>query len=341
MNILKKLLPITLAIVAGLSISLVDADVRYYVASRLANPTVFNTAPGTSNVISAGTVDGADSSRVVIAGGGTNSDTRGGYCTFSGNESGGAGSVSCTAGNITNGGFSWDTGGSNRWQIPYSASATSTELTFGSSGYSGVGALIRATTNDGADDSCITLSGGGANAGTRGARISAGGNESGNCGNGVVTISTGGISGAGIRFSLQDETTTSGQFAGILDANFGATSKAQVKTVSSGALSGATFTFTSIIPAGAIVEGVVCRVTTLITGATSFSIGDGTDVDLWGATIAVSANTTTTHASWTANPAGTWSAAARNVVLTANGSNFTGGVVRCSAFYSTMTGPTA
>lgn len=101
-------------------------------------------------------------------------------------------------------------------------------------------------------------------------------------------------------------------------------------------LSGATATATSLIPAGSLVLGVSCRVTTAITGATTFDVGDGSDVDAFGAAIAIALDTTTdlTDSTITAAPI---YASATNVVLTANGSNFTGGAVRVTVHYMTIT----
>lgn len=109
-------------------------------------------------------------------------------------------------------------------------------------------------------------------------------------------------------------------------------------TTSSGALSGATVTLSNARPAGSIIVGVTVRVTTTITGATSFSIGDGSDADRYGASIALTSGTTTTLASHTASPI-EWLSAAGNIVLTANGSNFSGGVVRISVHYLDLTPP--
>jgi hypothetical protein len=111
-------------------------------------------------------------------------------------------------------------------------------------------------------------------------------------------------------------------------------SKALVKTNSTtkSALSGATVTATDLIPAGSIVLGVNVKVITLITGATSFTIGDGTDADRWGTGIAVAAGTTTTTADITVTSAPIY-AAATSVVLTAAGSNFTAGAVEISVHY--------
>ena len=118
----------------------------------------------------------------------------------------------------------------------------------------------------------------------------------------------------------------------------GAYLKSEFNEASSGALSGATYTFTNLIPAKSFLIGVSFRVTTLITGATTWDAGDGTDVDRFGAAIALAAGTLVDHSNATANPSG-WFQAANNVVLTANGSNFTGGVVRACAHYTKLVAP--
>jgi hypothetical protein len=110
-----------------------------------------------------------------------------------------------------------------------------------------------------------------------------------------------------------------------------------VKTLreSSGALSGATYVTTIAIPAYAHLVGVTTRVTTEITGATTYDVGDGSDVDLWGAAIAVAAGSQSRTADFTAVAAVGPAAASRTVTLTANGSNFTGGVVEICLHYLT------
>lgn len=112
-------------------------------------------------------------------------------------------------------------------------------------------------------------------------------------------------------------------------------------TVSSGAItSGATKTLTNLIPANSLVLGVTVRVTTLITGATSIAIGDGTDADRWGTGIAVAAGTTTNVSDFTiAGPV--YYGAATSVVLTAAGSDFTAGVVRATVHYIALTPATS
>ena len=118
------------------------------------------------------------------------------------------------------------------------------------------------------------------------------------------------------------------------ETNFQRTS---VKTVreSTGALSGADYTTTIAIPAYSYLIGVTTRVTTVITGATSYDVGDGTDVDLWGAAIAAAEGSQSRTANFTniaaVGPAGT----SRTVKLTANGGSFTAGVVEICLHYLT------
>lgn len=105
-------------------------------------------------------------------------------------------------------------------------------------------------------------------------------------------------------------------------------------------LSGASVTASSLIPAGSWIVGVTVRVTITITGATTFDIGDGTDVDRWGSAIALSLGTTTTIVDFTADGSGQF-ASANDVILTANGANFTAGAVRITVhIIATLTPPT-
>lgn len=105
-------------------------------------------------------------------------------------------------------------------------------------------------------------------------------------------------------------------------------------------LTRATVTATDLIPAGSFLIGVTARVTTTITGATTFDIGDGTDVDRWGAAIALPAGTTSDITDFTASGFGQFGSA-NNVVLTANVANFTAGAVRLTAHYISLTAPTS
>lgn len=111
-------------------------------------------------------------------------------------------------------------------------------------------------------------------------------------------------------------------------------------------LSGATAVATSLIPAGSIVYGCVARVTTTITGATSFTFGDGTTATKWGTGIALPAGTVTSSTNWVAATTVATShplfyTAAVSPTLTATGSNFTAGAVRVTCLIENMTGPTS
>jgi len=108
----------------------------------------------------------------------------------------------------------------------------------------------------------------------------------------------------------------------------------------SSVVSGATHTFSGLIPAGSLLLGVTSRVTTLITGATSFDVGDGTDASAFGSAIAVAAGTTTNLADSNLTAVPIYSTAS-DVVLTANGSNFTAGVVRITVHYISLTAATS
>jgi hypothetical protein len=118
------------------------------------------------------------------------------------------------------------------------------------------------------------------------------------------------------------------------DTNF---QRMSIKTLreSSGALSGATYVTTIAIPAYANLIGVTTRVTTAVTGATTYDVGDGSDVDLWGAAIGIALGSQSRTADFTAVAAVGAAATSRTVTLTANGSNFTGGVIEICLHYLT------
>jgi hypothetical protein len=99
------------------------------------------------------------------------------------------------------------------------------------------------------------------------------------------------------------------------------------------ALSGASATTTgTFIPDGAVVVGVTTRVGTTLTGATGYTIGDGTDADRWGDITGTAIGTTSDNANWTAGTIECFTAGG-NVTLTANGSNFTAGAIEICVFY--------
>ncbi len=103
-------------------------------------------------------------------------------------------------------------------------------------------------------------------------------------------------------------------------------------TVEVTGMSGATVVVAGAILAGAVVVGVTTVVTVLLTGATGFDVGDGSDQDRWGANIAPAFGTESDNTDWTigtieAFPSGS------DITLTALGGNFTAGSVRVTTHY--------
>jgi hypothetical protein len=123
-------------------------------------------------------------------------------------------------------------------------------------------------------------------------------------------------------------------------ANGQAITVAQATAQSTALASGGTYAFTDLIPAASIVLGVTIRVTTLITGATSLTIGDGTDATRWGTGIDVIKDTVTTLADCTEVAVPIYAAKA-SVVVTATGGNFTAGVIRATVHYIKLTAATS
>lgn len=121
----------------------------------------------------------------------------------------------------------------------------------------------------------------------------------------------------------------------IADANGGALRLGVIEEELT-ALSGATATTTAAFPNQSIILGVSLRVTTTITGAASFDVGDGTTVSRFGGSIGTAAGSTNQG---TIGPSGNY--ATTNVVLTANGGNFTAGAVRVCLLYLELIAPTS
>lgn len=95
-----------------------------------------------------------------------------------------------------------------------------------------------------------------------------------------------------------------------------------------------------LIPDGAFLIGVTVRVTTALTGPTSWDAGDGSDVDRYAASKAVSLGTTSNNADATGN----WNnphTVAAEVTITFNGGNCTAGVLSVNAHYMSVTAPTS
>ena len=127
-------------------------------------------------------------------------------------------------------------------------------------------------------------------------------------------------------------TTTSGYSSGAR-----ATSSSLLSVTGAVTLSGATTATSNIIPAGAEVVGIATTTTTTITGASGYTVGDGSDADRYGSVTGTAVGTNTGSTNYTADPRW-WTNAARAVTLTALTSNFTGGVVQVTVFYRTASG---
>lgn len=109
------------------------------------------------------------------------------------------------------------------------------------------------------------------------------------------------------------------------------------KTVkaSSGALSGANYTFTNLIPAGCFVYQVRCKVTTAVTGSTAFLVGVSGNTDKFAAALAVALGSKSNSATDgdTTTVAPELFKTATGVLLTSVTSNFTAGAVDCEVVY--------
>lgn len=101
-------------------------------------------------------------------------------------------------------------------------------------------------------------------------------------------------------------------------------------------LSGASVTAPTQIPNGALVLAVSARVTTAITGATSFEVGVSGTLGQFGSGLGITLGSTNEGM---IGPTGFY--AATSIILTAAGGNFTAGAVRLSVMYLTFTPPTS
>jgi hypothetical protein len=90
-----------------------------------------------------------------------------------------------------------------------------------------------------------------------------------------------------------------------------------------------------LIPAGSFVIGITVLVTSTVGGPASFDVGDGTDVDRWGASISGGSFTTTDITDFTSGAVTTFQVAS-DVVLTSTGVDFTSGNVRITVHYMTV-----
>lgn len=102
----------------------------------------------------------------------------------------------------------------------------------------------------------------------------------------------------------------------------------------------------NLLPAGAILQGITCRVTTTITTATNWSVGDGTTAARFcSANSTLTAGTTSVclnhqKGGVTTDAAGPTQDAAAKLRITTSGTPGAG-VIRCTVFYDQFTAPTA
>ena len=106
-----------------------------------------------------------------------------------------------------------------------------------------------------------------------------------------------------------------------------------------------TATATNLIPAGSMVVGVTCRNTTAIAGDAGFSgysIGDGSDVDRWGANVNPAINETTDLTDCTVLTPPIYAATASVVLTQIGGTVFTADrTIRVTVHYLTLIAPDA
>ena len=132
-----------------------------------------------------------------------------------------------------------------------------------------------------------------------------------------------------IRNTLEIEGTAFGEITHIIRA-----------TTTLSTPSGTVATASNFIPDGALLLGITARVITAVTGPAGFDIGDGTTVDRWGNSIAVALGTTSRPVDYIDGTVEIFTAA-NDVVITTDGVDFTGGSIRLTAHYITLTAPTS
>jgi len=115
-------------------------------------------------------------------------------------------------------------------------------------------------------------------------------------------------------------------------------------TLNTGGLT--TDTTNNLLPAGAIIDAVVCRITTTITTTTNWAVGDSTTANRFSSANATLASGTTSiglnqHDPSVAAAAGPIQAAAAKVRITCTGSNPGAGVIRITVFYTQFVAPTS
>jgi len=140
---------------------------------------------------------------------------------------------------------------------------------------------------------------------------------------------------------LREQIDTSGNIS-HLGANSQATNVKQATAVVT-TTAAATATATNLIPAGSMVVGVSCRNLLAVTGDagfTGYSVGDGSDVDRWGANVNPAINETTDLTDCTITSVPIYATAASVVLTQVGGSTFVADkTVRVTVHYISITAP--
>jgi len=127
-----------------------------------------------------------------------------------------------------------------------------------------------------------------------------------------------------------------GQLVSVANlADHGAETQIQTTFADVATSAGSSVTAAALIPAGSFVIGVTVRVLVGVGGPASFDVGDGIDVDRWGAAISSGFGTTTDITDYTTGAVTTFPAA-NDVVITSTGVDFTSGSIRITIHYTTL-----
>ena len=92
---------------------------------------------------------------------------------------------------------------------------------------------------------------------------------------------------------------------------------------------------TTALPAGSLILGVSCRVTTVLAGTSlsTWSVGTAAGPTIWGTALAKDANTTSNIANYLAGTAPFYNISAAGIVFTAAAGQFDTGVTKCTTYY--------
>jgi hypothetical protein len=184
-----------------------------------------------------------------------------------------------------------------------------------------------------------------------GSSVTGVGSNTATIGNASVTDAYfGGSTGAAITHEAATEQTGGNAFGGFeksavaaCETSFAATTLATGATTTSTGL--------SCLPANSVIDWVVARVTTTITGScTGWSLGDGTTAARFSSNNTVLTSGTTTDAAHIGTfnntgiasaTTGIWQAAAHAIVVTCAGGNASAGAIRVIVYYHSPTAPTS